>query len=291
MAPKYAASPAEFASFLAELPEDVGPELTPLKSALKIALAGLIPEGHFEVWRLPGGYYCYLMDYLGTFLYCQNAGERDEGLLADGLDYLLQTTKMGSVLRERELVILWGDADTIEKLTTLLVSVHNYRTHSTVCLDALFIIPNGCQLAEKSLPPGYFLDTLRADDAELVAARWAYSAEDEPERIRIRLSSLPSSCVRSCGGEQLAGWVTVDHRGMVQHLHVLPEHRGKGIRAHLMQDIAAKMYGNPGLAILPYYCVDDRNSAMLRWVPNGHTVYGSDGKAQKILFMPVSFDK
>ncbi|CAJ0918727.1 unnamed protein product, partial [Mesorhabditis belari] len=78
----------------------------------------------------------------------------------------------------------------------------------------------------------------------------------------------------------------VDHRGMVQHLHVLPEYRGKGIRSILMEKIGEKVYENP-MGIKPFYCVDEENDVMMKWIPKGHWVLNSSGAHQKILFTAI----
>ena len=92
----------------------------------------------------------------------------------------------------------------------------------------------------REVPEGYVLDELREADTTVVFENWGYSREGDTELVRRHLLHLPSVALRDSNG-CLVGWYITYYIGEMGMLHVLEEHRGKGVAKCLIYELAKKM--------------------------------------------------
>lgn len=92
------------------------------------------------------------------------------------------------------------------------------------------------------LPSPYYLSPLTLQDAETMNAHWKYRSEHSLHDIRSLISDthLPSISCRhrnADGSEHLIGWAVTYNYGAIGLLHILDEHRGRGLAKHMVRSL------------------------------------------------------
>ncbi|CAJ0935924.1 unnamed protein product, partial [Mesorhabditis belari] len=155
------------------------------------------------------------------------------------------------------------------------------------CTEFLVCQPNR-EIERHEVPQGFTLSRLRDEDAEFVAASWAYSAENEAAALRHRFSNLPNWALIDESTNLPASFVFLEHNGMVAHLYTVEQYRGRKFRDIVFRELLSECESHFNL--IPWYGISPKNEAMLSWTPESDKLRDAQGNHMKIsvAFMKIA---
>ena len=77
------------------------------------------------------------------------------------------------------------------------------------------------------------------EDAKVITEAWIHAAEGEEDQTRLKIATFPSTCVRYQGTP--IAFELVHAAGMLNHLYVNPDHRGKNLGHIVQEDMARRL--------------------------------------------------
>ena len=109
------------------------------------------------------------------------------------------------------------------------------------------------------LPKPYKTYQLTAEDAEVLSSHWAFSGKGSVNYIKYNIGNFPSVGIKDEKGN-LVAWELSYFTGAMGMLHVMEEHRKKGIAKFIICTLASKLLDS-GKKV---YCfIEDDNKASL----------------------------
>lgn len=88
-----------------------------------------------------------------------------------------------------------------------------------------------------SLPPEYYISSLRLEEAEVVNSLWKFSTADTLGYFQMLLKNGPNSCIRLKSNQEPIAWCLLCAWGDLGALHVREGHRRQGLATAVVLDL------------------------------------------------------
>ena len=97
-----------------------------------------------------------------------------------------------------------------------------------------------CYVNCSELAKGYYECDITDDDTVLMNESWEHKGENSVDVVKFQIRHFPSVGIRDSQG-QLVAWEMTYFIGCMGMLHVLPEHRGKGLAQYVIYKLGKKL--------------------------------------------------